>query len=115
MKHAEVVEYLSLHAAAAIAEKRMGELKETLLPALRAGELSPTDLSHLLVLRKSERTEKDYRTPLLARLVAHFGRKVGQHKLELIEAKFGTKEIESLHVVQNKQLAAQQALAELAA
>lgn len=115
MKTADVEEYLSLHATTALAEKRMGELRETLLPQLRAGEPSPPGLPYLLELRTQERANKDYKTPLLARLVSLFGKKLGERKLELIEAKFEKVTIEQLHVVANKHQLAQPALEALQA
>lgn len=113
MNKADVEEYLSLHAAAALAKTRMEELREILLPQLRAGEASPPELPFLLELRIQERTTKDYKTPLLARLVSLFGKKLGERKLELIEEKFEKKEIEQLHVVENKHLTARPALEQL--
>ncbi len=115
MKKAEVEEFIALHAAAAIAKARMDELKEILLPQLRAGEQSPPELSYLLERRVATGALiKDYRTPFLALLIRTWGKPAGERKLQLAEGKFQRKEdVESLHVVVNKSLVAQPALEQL--
>jgi hypothetical protein len=102
MKRADVLEYLELHAQAAIAEKRLTELRAILKPLLAEGEVSPADLPYLLTLRTQERTQPDYRSPLYRLLKRTIGKVRADKRIAAIEAAFGCITVEQLCVTQNQ-------------
>jgi|SRR6266700_3771353 len=107
MKRQDAEEYIRLHAVKAVAEKRLSELRDILLPALEAGEASPADLPFLLELRISNRKQADWKAVALRFAARLFGKAKAQTKLDGIEARFPTNPVPALHVVANTKYAAQ--------
>ncbi len=107
MKKADVIEFLKLHAEAALAEKRLKELREILLPALQGGEESPADLPYLLVASSQDRVVKDWRSPLYRLLKRTLGKVRADKRIEQIEAQFGSIAVEQLLVKPNHKFALQ--------
>jgi hypothetical protein len=99
-------EYLRLHAEVATRSKRMDQLRESILPGLRAGAISPADLPYSLTRRIQSRTIRDYKTPLFRALHGIFGKREATKQMETIESKFETTDVEQLCVEINKAYAA---------
>jgi 23S rRNA maturation mini-RNase III len=96
-------EYIRKHAEAAELAKRLELLREIAMEGLRRGQKSPADLPFLLEIQESERTIKDYKTPLLEALVNLLGsEEQAQSHIEEIESEFETNPVESLVVKPNR-------------
>ena len=102
----DVEEFLQLHAEAAIRGKRMTELRDVILPALREGCVSPADLPYCLVRKIQHRRSFDYKTPLLRIYQSVMGKKQADKHIEALEAKFEVSDVEQLLVEINREYAA---------
>jgi len=103
LKREDVEAYLHWHSVMSEAKEHLDELKSCLLPALREGLASPSDLPLLVERRTSQRVVKDYKTPLLAALKRILGTtEKAEKRMVAIEDTFETKDVESVHVVVNK-------------
>src|ERR1041384_5399320 len=105
LDRADVEEFLQLHAQAAMCSKRMTELRDVILPALRDGCVSPVDLPYSLVRQIQHRRKFDYKTPLLRIYSAVMGKKQADKHIEALEAKFEVKDVEQLLVEINSEYA----------
>jgi hypothetical protein len=108
---AEVEEYIRLHSQAAVIDKRMEELKKTLLPALVSGAATPFDLPYLLINRPQTRKQPDWKGYVRLLLLKLYKRRkdaeaLADAELTTVDAGWPLKTFPALHVVENPEYSA---------
>jgi len=102
----DCAKYLQLHAKHARLKERMDLLRERIVPDLREGKRSPSDLPYRLMLQKRLRTLADWKSALKDQLKAWLSADQVEARIVGIQAAFPQQETEALVVEINKTYAA---------